>query len=151
MAVYFTFYEFTKSATAEKLNIDNTPTEEYIQNNILSVMRIMDKIREEWTYYCKENYLGNPAIIVNSGYRCEALNKALKGSKTSAHKIGAACDFEAKNGHNKDLFKVALDTLRTYDIPFEELINENDWSWIHLAEKNMKGEQKREVINYEEV
>lgn len=147
MAKYFTYSEFTKSDTANQLGINNTPSEEYIQDNILEVMRVMDKIREKWTDYCEDNCMPNPQIIVNSGYRCSALNKALKGSKTSAHKIGSAVDFEAKNGQNKALFEVAMEVLK--DIPFEEMINEKDYSWIHLALKSMNGEQKREIIGYD--
>ena len=82
MAKYFTYYEFIKSDTANRLKIDNTPTSPTVQNNILEMMKVMDKIRENWTQYCKENYLGSAAIIVNSGYRSEALNKAVNGSKT---------------------------------------------------------------------
>ena len=52
MAKYFVYSEFIKSETAKKLNIDNTPKEEYIQDNILEMMRVMDKIRERWTDYC---------------------------------------------------------------------------------------------------
>lgn len=147
MAVYFTYSEFTKSATAEKLKIDNTPTDEHIQDNILSLMGVMDKIRKRWTDYCKENYLGNPAIIVNSGYRCEALNKALKGSKTSAHRIGAAVDFEAENGQNKDLFGVVQKVLKECQISFDQLINEYDFSWIHLGLKNCSGEQRMQIFS----
>lgn len=147
MAKYFTYSEFIKSETAKKLNIDNTPTDEHIQDNILSLMRVMDKIRERWTDYCKENYLGNPAIIVNSGYRCEALNKALKGSKTSAHRIGAAVDFEAKNGRNKDLFGIVQEVLKECQISFDQLIDEYDFSWIHLGLKNCSGEQRKQIFS----
>lgn len=149
MSAYFSYYEFIKSSTATKLGIDNTPTDEQIQDNILYLMHIMDKIREKWTEYCKENCLSNPQIIITSGYRCEALNRAIRGSKTSAHKIGSACDFRAKNGQNKALFGVILDVLNEYDIPFEEIINEQNFSWIHFAFKSITGEQKKEIIGYE--
>ena len=145
MCKWFTYGEFIKSDTAKKLNIDNTPTEEYIQDNIINLMRIMDKIRERWTDYCEDNCLQNPQIIINSGYRCEELNKAVKGSKTSAHKIGAACDFEALNGRNKELFEVVQNTLKEYEIPFDQLINENDYEWIHLGIVNMLGLSRKEV------
>lgn len=149
MAVYFSYYEFIKSNTANKLGIDNTPTDEHIQDNILELMGVMDKIRERWTYYCKDNCLSDPQINITSGYRCEALNRAVKGVKSSAHKIGSACDFRAKNGQNKALFEVVMEVLKEYDIPFEELINEKDYSWIHFALKSYNGEQKKEIIGYE--
>lgn len=145
MAKYFTYYEFIKSDTANRLRIDNTPTSSKIQNNIIEVMRVMDKIREAWTKYCKENFLGSAAIIVNSGYRCEALNKAINGSKTSAHKIGSACDFEALNGRNKELFKITKKTLLDNNIPFDQLLDEFNWSWIHLGLKNLQGLQRRQI------
>lgn len=146
MAKYFSYYEFIKSDTATKLGIDNTPTSERIQNNILKLMRVMDKIRTEWTEYCKEHCLGTAAIIVNSGYRCPALNKALNGSKTSAHMIGAAVDFEALNGHNKELFEVTKKVLKENEIPFDQLLDEYNLSWIHLGIKNKSGETRGQIF-----
>jgi hypothetical protein len=137
MAKFFTYFEFIKSETAKKQKIDNNPTEEYIQNNILETMRVMDMIREKWTEYCKDNCLNNPQIIVTSGYRCEALNRAVKGSKTSQHKDGSACDFEAKNGQNKALFEVVLSMLEDGVIKCSQLIwekgDEDNPDWIHIG------------------
>lgn len=147
MAKYFSYYEFIKSSTATKLGIDNTPTDEHIQDNILEVMGVMDKIRERWTDYCKENCLSNPEIIITSGYRCNALNKAIKGSKTSAHRIGAATDFEAKNGKNKALFEVVKDVLEEYQIEYDQLIDEYDFSWIHLGLKNCSGQRRKQIFS----
>lgn len=146
MAKYFSYYEFIKSDTANKLGIDNTPVSERVKNNIISLMRVMDKIRAEWTVYCEENFLGSAAIIINSGYRCEALNKAVNGSKTSAHKIGAACDFEAINGHNKELFEVTKRVLLDNDIPFDQLLDEYNLSWIHLGIKNQSGQTRKQIF-----
>ena len=146
MATYFTYSEFIKSDTAKRLKIDNTPKEEYIQDNIIDMMRVMDKIRGMWTAYCSGNCIPKPQIIVNSGYRCEELNQAVKGSKTSAHKIGAACDYEALNGRNKELFEITLLVLQEDNIPFDQLINENNYDWIHLGMKNLKGEQREQVF-----
>jgi hypothetical protein len=75
---YFTIEELCQSETAERLNIDNTPTEEIIANMTYFIDRILDPLREAW----------GSAILVNSGFRCELLNKKLGGSKTSAHKTG---------------------------------------------------------------
>lgn len=149
MAKYFVFSEFTKSETAKKLNIDNTPTEEYIYDNILELMRIMDKIREKWTEYCTLNYLPNPEIIITSGYRCEALNETVGGSKTSAHRIGSACDFKPRNGHLSDLFKVVQQVLFDYGIPFDQLIFETSASdqWIHFGLKTQNNEHRYQIKN----
>lgn len=145
MAKYFTYYEFIKSDTANKLGINNNPTSPKVQDNILELMKVMDVIREEWTKYCKEHYLGSPAIIINSGYRSEALNKAVNGSKTSAHKIGAAADFEALNGNNKALYEVVKNALNNHNIAFDQLLDELQLSWIHLGLKNLEGKQRFQI------
>jgi hypothetical protein len=70
------------------------------------------------------------AIIVNSGYRCEALNKAVGGSKTSHHRYGLAADITAKSKtENKKLFNLAQEL----DLPFDQLIDEKNYSWIHIS------------------
>ena len=151
MSKFFVFSEFTKSDTAKRLKIDNTPNSEE-SDNIIYMMRMMDKIRERWTVYCEENYLQNPQIIVNSGFRCEALNKALGGSKTSQHKTGSAVDFEAKNGQNKALFGVILNMIEDGDIECSQMIwekgNDNNPDWIHIGK--YEGRKRNEIMRYEE-
>lgn len=151
MAKYFNIFEFIKSDTAIKKGIDNEPDEKSM-DNLISLMRIMDKIRERWTEYCEENYLQHPQIIVTSGYRSEALNNALGGSKTSQHKTGSAVDFEAKNGQNKALFEVILKMLEDGDIECSQLIwekgNDNNPDWIHIGK--YEGRKRNEVLKYEE-
>ena len=143
MTKWFTFSEFTKSATADKLGIDNNPKEEYIQNNIIELMQVLDGVREEWGNKCEENSWGTAAIVVNSGYRCDALNNAIGGSKTSAHSIGAAADIEPANGKNKDFHRFVEKYLLDNHIPFDNLINEYNYSWTHLGLKNREGKQRR--------
>jgi hypothetical protein len=150
MAKYFTYGELTRSATADRLGIDNTPKEEYIQDNIIELMRVLDGIREGWTKKCKENYWGSAAIVVNSGYRCDELNEAINGSKTSAHSIGAAADIEPVNGKNKEFLRFVEQYLLDNHIPFDQLINEKPVngipSWIHIGLKNREGKQRRMVF-----
>lgn len=150
MAKYFTYSEFTRSSTADRLGIDNTPKEEYIQDNIIELMRVLDGVREAWTKKCKENCWGSAAIIVNNGYRCNELNEAINGSKTSAHSIGAAADIEPKNQRNKEFLRFLEQYLLDNHIPFDQLINEYPVngvpSWIHIGLKNREGKQRRMVF-----
>lgn len=150
MAKYFTYGELTRSATADRLGIDNTPKEEYIQDNIIELMRVLDGIREGWTKKCKENYWDDAAIVVNSGYRCDELNEAINGSKTSAHSIGAAADIEPANGKNREFLRFVEQYLLDNHIPFDQLINEKPVngvpSWIHIGLKNREGKQRRMVF-----
>lgn len=148
MARYFNFFELTRSATADKLGIDNTPKEKYIQDNLIELMDFLDGVREAWTVMCEKNSWGTASIIVNCGYRCDALNVAIKGSKTSAHSIGAAADIEPKNQKNKEFFRFLEKYLLDNHIPFDQLISEKPDkngvpSWIHIGLKNREGEGKQ--------
>lgn len=143
MGQYFTLGELTRSSTADKLGIDNTPKEKYIQDNLIELIEVLDGVREAWTVKCKENEWGSSAIVVNSGYRCEALNKAVNGSKTSAHSIGAAADIEPANGKNREFHRFVEKYLLDNHIPFDNLINEYNYSWTHLGLKNREGKQRR--------
>lgn len=150
MSRWFTYGEFVKSAKADRLGIDNVPVDETIQDNIIELMRVLDGVREGWTVKCKENYWGNAAIVVNSGYRCDALNKALGGSDTSAHRIGSAADIEPVNGRNREFLRFVEQYLLDNHIAFDQLISEKPVngvpSWIHLGLKNCDGKQRRMVF-----
>ena len=78
MGKYFTLKELIKSDVASRCKINNSPTKEEIANINNLIDNILDPLREAY---------GNP-IIVTSGYRCEKLNKLVKGSKTSQHRFG---------------------------------------------------------------
>lgn len=75
---YFTIEELCESETAEELGIDNTPTDQVKENLTFFTEKILDPLRESW----------GSAIVVNSGYRCPELNKAVGGSETSVHPLG---------------------------------------------------------------
>lgn len=151
MGQYFTLEELTRSATADKLGIDNTPKEEYIKDNLTELIEVLDGVREAWTVMCEKNSWGTASIIVNCGYRCDALNEAVKGSKTSAHNIGAAADIEPKNQRNKEFLRFLEQYLLDNHIPFDQLISEHPDkngvpSWIHIGLKNRQGKQRRMVF-----
>ncbi|MBC6419744.1 MAG: hypothetical protein GDA44_13760 [Prochloron sp. SP5CPC1] len=77
----FQLWEFVVSPTAQRLGIDNTPTAREIENLRTLCSQILQPAR---------NALG--ALKINSGFRSEALNLALRGSSTSAHRKGFAAD-----------------------------------------------------------
>ena len=78
MATYFTLRELTKSDTADRLGIDNTPSPE-AKHNLLLLMDFLDDLRWQWTLHCDANELGSGKLRINSGYRCPELNKAVGG------------------------------------------------------------------------
>lgn len=149
MGKYFTIRELCKSAKADELGIANIPNEEEIKH-LEELIEVIDRIREEWTEVCEKNGWGRAAIRTNSGFRCEALNKAVGGSNTSAHRIGYAIDFEPINQHNEEFYEFLIEFLKENNIKFDQLINEKPRcgipSWIHFGLKNRKGEQRGQIF-----
>lgn len=127
---HFTIEEMTESSTAKAKDIDNTPSQEILAKLQKLIEAILDPLRE---------WYGKP-IRVNSGYRCEALNEAIGGSKTSQHCLGEAADITAgSKEENKKLFEYIKDNLL-----FDQLINESDFSWIHVSYR--EGRLRKQVL-----
>lgn len=117
---YFTIKELCKSATAVQKGINNEPNSEIVNNLTQLVDNILDPLREEY----------KKPIRVNSGYRSDALNKAVGGSKTSYHRYGLAADITAgSKSENKKLFELA----QKLNLPYDQLIDESKFSWIHIS------------------
>ena len=121
---YFTIEELSK--TSHK--VDNKPNEEQKANIEYLINNILDKARET---------LGMP-IKVTSGFRSVELNKKVGGAANSQHTKGEAADLTCYD--NKKLFNI-LKKLGGFD----QLINEFNYSWIHVSVKR-NGENKNEVL-----
>lgn len=122
MGKYFTINELTKSSTAQRLHINNNPTQEVKDNLNKLIDNVLDPLRELY---------GKP-IIVNSGYRCTKLNKAIGGAKNSQHLVGQASDIRTVQNtkeSNKELFGL----IKNSKLPFDQLINEYDYNWVHVS------------------
>lgn len=117
---FFTLEEFTRSTTAKRLKIDNTPDDEVIRNIQYGVQMILDPLRR----------MINTPIIITSGYRCAKLNKAVGGVANSWHTKGNAADLRIKNeGEAKAMFQI-LKTLPSVDtVLFEHSATA---IWIHV-------------------
>jgi hypothetical protein len=119
---HFTMNEMTRSATAKRYGIDNTPSPEAQASLKALVEKILDPLREAW---------GQP-IIVSSGYRCGRLNKIVKGSATSQHMLGEAADIHTvsdKPEDNRRLFQL----IQRLNLPYDQLIDEYGYNWIHVS------------------
>lgn len=117
---HFTFEELTKSAVAQREGIDNTPTAAVMEQLAKLVENVLDPLREAW---------GAP-VTVTSGYRCQALNKAVGGVKNSQHMLGQAADITVGNpAENKRLMRI----MRTLCLPVDQAIAEHGGRWIHVS------------------
>lgn len=122
MAIYFNIKEMTKSQTANLYHIDNTPTEEAVEN-LKKVMYILDIVRA---------YIGKP-ILINSGYRCKKLNEMVGGVQKSMHTKGLAADFRTKG---KEDINTMFEFLKKNqkELKIIELINYTTFIHIGVSE-----------------
>lgn len=143
--------ELTASATARSKGLDNTPTAEHRRNIEMTVAQLLDPLREAWAVKCANNPgWGTPALLVTSGYRGFALNKAVGGSATSAHCVGYAFDLVPRNGRLADFKRFCRAWLKGR--AFDQMISEeeNDAGmprWVHLGYKNRQGGQRRQLLS----
>jgi len=95
LSEHFNLKEFTKSETAIRKRIDNTPNSVHATNLKAVCEKILEPVR---------NHFGKP-VRINSGYRGPALNAAVGGSSKSQHCNGEAVDFEIDGLANPELAK----------------------------------------------
>lgn len=118
---HISFDEATNSPTALRLGIKNEPNEAELQSMKVVAEKCFEPLRE---------WYGKP-IKINSFFRCSDLNKKVGGSVTSQHCKGEAIDLTAgSKDENKKLFEWAKDNLI-----YDQLINEYDYSWVHISFK----------------
>ena len=147
---HFSMAELTRSATAQKMGLDNTPTSAHRANLEMMVTMLIDPLREAWAIECAHEQWGTPALTVTSGYRGFRLNKAVGGSNTSAHCIGFALDLVPANGRLAEFKKFCRQYLTGK--PFDQMISEDENAagvprWIHIGYKNQQGGQRRQLLS----
>ena len=122
----FTLQEFTKSQTAERRGIDNTPVEGHLENAKALFENVVQPVRDNFG-----------VTVINSGYRSGDLNYAIGGSNTSQHCKGQAVDIECPGTPNYDVAKWIEENL-----DFDQLILEfytpgiPDSGWVHVSYKS---------------
>lgn len=116
-----TLQEATKSNTATRLGIDNTPNQAVIDRMIVTAENIFQPLRKE---------LG--PIRISSFYRSPDLNRAIGGSKTSQHCTGEAIDMQGILVTNKELFNKACD-LENFDQIIWEFGTLEEPDWVHVS------------------
>ena len=120
----FTRSEIEHSNTAKRLGIKNEMSEEHLENMQNLIDNLIQPLRD-----------GIGPIRISSGYRSPKLNKAIGGSSRSQHSKGEALDlqFWEKGKMNN---KVIYDWVLESGVEFDQMINEFDYSWIHISLKS---------------
>lgn len=124
----FSLNELTKSQTAERKGIDNTPSTEH-QDNLKSLCEmILQPIRDHF----------GQVVSVSSGYRSPELCVAIGSSTKSQHASGCAADFEIFGVSNKELADYINENL-DYDqliLEYWKGEDEPNSGWIHCSYTN---------------
>lgn len=135
LSQHFTLGEFIRSATANKLSIDNTAPLEVL-TNLKRLAQCCEQIRME---------LDGAPMMISSGYRCPDLNKAVGGSTISRHLMGLACDFTAPQFGTPLAICKKLAKSR---IEFDQLILEFSAraNWVHFGIAAAGQQPRRQVL-----
>jgi hypothetical protein len=129
---HISYNEATVSPTALRLKIDNTPDAETLERMKVVAAACFEPLRK---------WYGKP-IRVNSFYRNKALNKAVKGSSSSQHILGEAIDLSAGS---KEENKKLHDWI-TSNLVFDQLINEYDYTWVHVSFRLGNNRNEKRII-----
>ena len=108
--------ESVYSRTAQRLNIDNTPSEDHKENMVELAENIFEPLR---------SYVGGP-IKINSFYRSPKLNRAIGGSSRSQHCNGQAVDVD-------DTFGKASNAEMYEFIKIWEFGTDKNPDWVHVS------------------
>ena len=134
----FSLLELTKSQTAERKGIDNTPSPTHQDNLKLLCTSILQPIRDHF----------GRVVSVSSGYRSQELCIAIGSKTTSQHAKGQAAAFEIYGLSNRELANYIKENL-DYDQLILEYWKESDPNsgWIHCS-YNSEGNRKEYLRAY---
>jgi len=123
----FTLEELTKSETALRQNIDNTPPDDIVANLRTLAEKVLQPVREHY----------GKGVKVNSGYRSMAVNAAVggvQGAKPSDHTRGMAADIEIPGLPNAELAQWIEANLEYTQVILEFYTQGiPDSGWVHVS------------------
>ena len=132
LSQHFDLSEFTRSESAKREGLDNTPTAEHLENIKILCEKVLEPIRLKYG-----------SINISSGYRGKMLNHFIGGSVNSDHCVGRAADLDMDDVGtgvtNKEIFEYIKDNLE-----FDQVINEFNYSWVHVGYR--LGANRKQVL-----
>ena len=132
LTAHFDLSEFTRSESAKREGLDNTPTPEHLENIKILCEKVLEPIR-----------LRFGSINISSGYRGKLLNHFIGGAVNSDHCVGRAADIDMDDVGtgvtNKEIFDYIKDNLE-----FDQVINEFNYSWVHVGYR--QGANRKQVL-----
>jgi len=125
LTAHFDLSEFTRSESAKREGLDNTPTPEHLENIKILCEKVLEPIR-----------LRFGSINISSGYRGKMLNHFIGGAVNSDHCVGRAADIDMDDVGtgvtNTEIFNYIKDNL-DYDQLIWEFGNKVRPDWVHVG------------------
>ena len=139
LSKHFTLEELTKSMTATRKGIDNTPGSGEIKNLGNLCYEVLEPVRAHF----------DKAVSISSGFRSEALCEAIGSKKTSQHALGCAADFEI-NGVPNIQVAYWLTNNVDFDQCIMEFFDKDDpaGGWIHVS-YDKEGSNRKQVLTFD--
>lgn len=124
----FTYEELTRSDTAVRLSVDNTPNETEIQN-LRRLAALLQEVKKA---------VGGKPVMINSAFRSKAVNDAVGSKDTSQHRLGCAADLRVPGMKPREVVEACI----AAQVHFDQIILEFD-SWTHISVPNTPEMQPR--------
>ena len=144
LSEHFTLGELCK--TSAKTQDGNIPSHVHIEN-LKRLCGWLEMLRSEWNKRYGE---GDDPIVINSGYRSEAVNKAVGGVKGSNHLTGCAADIRVAGIEQLVRYAtILLDISDESQEDFDELLLERSPKggyWLHFAVRPTDNRRKVRLI-----
>ena len=142
LSEHFSLAEMCKTSA----NLDNVPNEAQVEN-LKRLCGWLEMLRSEWNKRYGE---GNDPIIINSGFRSEAVNKAVGGVKGSNHLSGCAADIRVAGIEQLVRYAtILLDISDESKEDLDELLLERSPKgnyWLHFAVRPSGNRRKVRLI-----
>ena len=146
LSEHMTLAELTKTS----VRMENVPNEAQVEN-LRRVCRWLERLRRRWNdLYADDGGVGmEEPLIINSGFRSAAVNKAVGGAPTSNHLTGCAVDIRVAG--LEQLLRYAVILLDIGDESgedFDELLLERKGAvmWLHFAVRPSGNRRKVRMI-----
>jgi len=135
LSEHFSLGEMTKSQTALRLGLDNEPQDRERAALIELCEKTLEPIR--WHF--------DRPIIVNSGYRAPAVNRAIGSSDASQHCAGQAADIEIPGIANLAVYLWAGQHCEFDQLILEYYTGEPSSGWVHVSYVSPEDNRKQRL------
>ena len=130
----FSLEEMCRSNTARVKGLPNVPNAEQVKNLQQLCKNVLQPLRD---------HLGKP-VVINSGFRSQAVNMAVGGANNSQHMKGEAADIKCKDyPYAKQIYAWIMDNLK-----FDQVILERKGNavWVHVSFRAGRNRQEALTI-----